>query len=145
MKGIPDYRMESTQATAKEVARLTRKGMKQAEICKILRISRGMCRYYAVKEKTGSVYKPHKAEKICGNDLQKRNTKEDYIKYMQKNPHYFEDRAKGESLDKVCSETMLLRRHMRRGEAEFFLDGLPEGDGDGTLFSIGYDGRGHDS
>lgn len=70
---------------------------------------------------------------VCGN------TPADWQRYMEKNPHYAELYTNGKVISQVCKEIFDIRKRMWRGEASFFLEGLP--DSDETDCSIGYGDR----
>ncbi len=141
MRGVPEYRLKETKWIADKVVELYNdgNGLRQIDIVHKLGISRGRARYYCVKANADRT-PAAKQQKVCGKDTTPRNTPQDWKSYMEKNKHYAKMIVNGKPLHKVCAETFQLRKRMRRGEANFFIEGLPE-EKTQTDFSVGYGDR----
>lgn len=93
-------------------------------------------RFWMAKIRKGSIRTP-----LYIKDHQDRRTLEGFRKYMKENPYYFEFLYGNMSIDDAYKEAMGIRREHKRSTLSHILDGLPEGDGDMTVFSIGYGDR----
>ncbi len=132
--GSKKYRSEN-HPNYKLVAKYLKHNYGSKRISELSGLKQSHVIFWMRKIRKGTIKDPLRVK-----DHQDRRTLEGFRKYMTENPGYFKSLYHGLSIDEAYRDAHGLARKCKNGEADFFLEGLPEHK-EATDFSVGYGDR----